>query len=190
MKTGRLEAFSDGVLAIIITIMVLQMRLPVGSNFEALYSTLPTFMNYLGSFIYVGIYWNNHHHLFQATNKVSGQVLWSNLNLLFWLSLLPFATAWMGENNFEKQPVAFYGFILLMVAIAYKILTYFIVKSEGKQSKISKAIGRDYKGTVSILLYVLAIGVSFLLPLLSNIVYFMVALVWLIPDKRIVKSLN
>lgn len=190
MKTGRLEAFSDGVLAIIITIMVLEIKIPEGLSFYALKPILPIFLTYLGSFIYLGIYWNNHHHLFQATNKVNGNILWANLNLLFWLSLFPFVTGWMGENHFEKNPVALYGIVLLLAAIAYKILTYFVVKSEGKESMIAKAVQKDRKGNGSILLYAIAVAASFFQPLISISIYIIVAIIWFIPDKRIEKHLK
>ncbi len=189
MKTGRLEAFSDGVLAIVITIMVLEFKVPKGGSFETLKPLFPIFLTYLGSFVYLGIYWNNHHHLMQVVNKVNGNILWANLNLLFWLSLFPFVTGWMGENHFEKPPVALYGIILLLAAIAYKILTYYVIKSEGKLSLVSKALGRDRKGYISILIYVFGVIISFIYPIISICLYLAVAIIWLIPDKRIEKKL-
>ena len=190
MKTGRLEAFSDGVLAIVITIMVLEMKVPKGGDFEALKPLLPLFLTYLGSFIYLGIYWNNHHHLMQIANKVNGKILWANLNLLFWLSLFPFVTGWMGENHFEKSPVALYGVVLLLAAIAYRILAYYVIKSEGKSSHVSKALGKDSKGIISILIYLIGVAVSFVNPIVSIILYISVAIIWLIPDKRIEKQIK
>lgn len=190
MKTGRLEAFSDGVLAIIITIMVLELKIPDGYSFEILKPTLPVFLTYLGSFIYVGIYWNNHHHLFQVTEKVTGRILWSNLNLLFWLSLFPFVTGWMGNNHFEKDPVTLYGIVLLLAAISFKILIKSIIKSEGENSVACKAYKKDFKGTLSIVLYLIAVLISFLYPIISIGIYILVALIWLIPDTRVEKILN
>lgn len=185
MKTSRLEAFSDGVLAIVITIMVLELKVPEGASFKALAPSLPIFLTYLFSFIYVGIYWNNHHHLMQTVTKVNGTILWANLNLLFWLSLFPFVTGWMGENHFQQNPVALYGIVLLMAALAYRILAYFVVKSEGENSRIGKAIGNDRKGNVSIILYLLGVIVSFVYPVLAISMYILVAVMWFIPDRRI-----
>jgi uncharacterized membrane protein len=190
MKTGRLEAFSDGVLAIVITIMVLEMKVPEGAGFATLKPVLPIFLTYLFSFIYLGIYWNNHHHLMQAVNKVNGKILWANLNLLFWLSLFPFVTGWVGENHFERNPMALYGIVLLMAAIAYKILAFFVIQNEGKDSTIGKAFGKDHKGNISILLYILGVSLSFFLPIIGVAVYVLVAFIWFIPDKRIEQTLE
>lgn len=190
MGANRLEAFSDGVLAIIITIMVLELKVPHGSEIEVLYPLLPGFLSYLLSFIYVGIYWNNHHHLLHTVKRISGSVLWANLNLLFWLSLFPFATGWMGENHFSPLPTAFYGFILLMAAIAYYVLQKTIIVADGHSSVLRKAIGSDWKGKLSPVLYLVAIGASFKMNSLAQIIYVSVALIWLIPDKRIEKVIN
>jgi uncharacterized membrane protein len=185
MTTNRLEAFSDGVLAIIITIMVLEMKVPEGDDFSTLLPILPVFLTYLGSFIYVGIYWNNHHHLMHATEKVNGKILWANLHLLFWLSLFPLVTGWMGENHFEKNPVALYGLVLMMAAIAFKILSYLVIKANGAASVLAIAYKKDYKGNMSIIAYLLGVIVSFFIPLISILLYITVAVIWLIPDKRI-----
>ena len=190
MKKGRLEAFSDGVLAIVITIMVLELKIPHGGSFESLKPLMPVFLSYLGSFVYIAIYWNNHHHLMQIVNNVNGKILWANLNLLFWLSLLPFVTGWMGENNFEENPVALYGIVLLLAAIAFKILVYNIIKSEGKESLASQSIGKDRKGSVSILMYIIGVLISFKYPIVSIGLYILVAIIWLIPDSRIEKKLK
>lgn len=185
MKTSRLEAFSDGVLAIIITIMVLEMKIPEGTSWESLHPVLPVFLTFLGSFIYLGIYWNNHHHLMHATQKVNGKILWANLNLLFWLSLFPFVTGYMGENHFEKIPVALYGMVLLMAAIAFRILVYFIIKNEGKESTLAKAFEKGKKENYSILFYAIAVGLSFWVPIVSLLIYIGVGIIWVIPDRRI-----
>ena len=190
MKKGRMEAFSDGVLAIIITIMVLEMKVPHGVNLASLKPLIPVIVSYVISFIYLGIYWNNHHHLMHTVVHVSGGVLWANLHLLFWLSLVPFVTGWMGENNFAKIPVAMYGVVLLMAAIAYYILQSRILKEHGKQSILAKAIGKDLKGKISPILYVAAIISSFFNSLIAGGIYILVALIWLIPDKRIEKIFN
>lgn len=190
MKTGRLEAFSDGVLAIIITIMVLEMKVPEGYSFEALKPILPVILTYVLSFIYVGIYWNNHHHLFQAVKKANGKILWANLNLLFWLSLFPFATGWMGENHFEAPPTAMYGTVLLMTALAFKIMVYCVVKNEGKNSSIGRVYSNDKRMNISLLLYFSGIVVSFFLPIISLVIYLAVALMWIVPDSRIEKTLR
>jgi len=190
MTTNRLEAFSDGVLAIIITIMVLEMKVPEGANFSILAPIIPVFLTYLGSFIYVGIYWNNHHHLMHATEKVNGKVLWANLHLLFWLSLFPFVTGWMGENHFEKNPVALYGLVLMMAAIAYKILSYSVIKANGASSVLAIAYKKDYKLYLSLVLYIIGVLLSFFTPLISIVLYIAVAIMWLIPDKRIERLLN
>jgi uncharacterized membrane protein len=185
MGKGRLEAFSDGVLAIIITIMVLELKVPHGSGIDVLVPMLPNFLSYVLSFIYVGIYWNNHHHLLHTIRNVSGGVLWSNLNLLFWLSLFPFATGWMGENHFEPLPTALYGVVLFMAAIAYYILQRCIIATDGCSSVLRKAIGADWKGKLSPILYLAAIGLSFVFHWAAQALYVAVALIWLVPDKRI-----
>jgi uncharacterized membrane protein len=189
MNKGRLEAFSDGVIAIIITIMVLELKVPHGEWFEALKPVAPTLLMYLLSFVYVGIYWNNHHHMLHACGKVSGSILWANLHLLFWLSLVPFATEWMGENHFTAAPTAFYGFVLFMSAVAYLILQGLIICVEGTSSVLKEAVGRDWKGKTSMVLYVVAIVSAFWLPLVSHVIYVLVALMWLIPDRRIERTL-
>ena len=185
MGKTRLEAFSDGVLAIIITIMVLEMRVPHGENLMALKPLLPVFVSYVLSFIYIGIYWNNHHHMLHVTQHVSGGVLWANLHLLFWLSLVPFVTAWMGENHFAAAPLALYGVVLFMAAIAYFILQRAIIAKHGVDSVLSVAIGKNIKGKLSILLYAIAIPVAFVAQWLAGTLYILVALIWLIPDRRI-----
>lgn len=185
MKTTRLEAFSDGVLAIIITIMVLELKVPHGSSADLLIPLLPHFLSYLMSFIYLGIYWNNHHHMLHTVSRVTGGILWANLHLLFWLSLVPMTTGWMGENLFTKSPTAFYGFVLLMAAIAYSILQHVIIRTQGPGSILAQAVGRDLKGKVSVFLYAAAIALAFVIPGLSDAIYVMVAVLWLIPDRRI-----
>jgi uncharacterized membrane protein len=190
MGKGRLEAFSDGVIAIIITIMVLEMKVPHDDRLDSLLPLLPVFLSYVLSFIYVGIYWNNHHHMMYASSKVSGRILWANLNLLFWLSLFPFATGWMGENHFASAPTALYGVVLLMAAIAYKVLQQTVIASEGPASLLKKAVGRDWKGNISPILYVTAIGISFLWQWVAQAIYLMVALLWLVPDRRIERALQ
>ena len=190
MAKGRLEAFSDGVIAIIITIMVLEMKVPRGENVQALRPLLPIFLSYVLSFLYVGIYWNNHHHMLQASRRVSGPMLWANLHLLFWLSLFPFATGWMGENHFAGAPSALYGGVLLMAAIAYWILQTVIIASEGPGSLLKKAVGSDWKGKLSPLLYVAAIGASQWSSWAAQAIYVWVALLWLIPDRRIEHALR
>ena len=189
MGKSRLEAFSDGVLAVIITIMVLEMKAPHGEQFAALAPVVPAFLSYVLSFLYVGIYWNNHHHMFQAARRVSGGVLWANLHLLFWLSLLPFATAWMGENHFAALPTAGYGVVLLMAAVAYALLQH-LVAIEGPQSLLRRALGADWKGRASPLLYLLGIAASFALPALAQALYAFVALRWLVPDRRIERMVD
>ena len=188
MGKGRLEAFSDGVLAIIITIMVLEMKVPHGETLQDLAPLIPIFFSYLLSFIYIGIYWNNHHHLMQIVHKVSGAVLWSNIHLLFWLSLVPFATAWMGENHFSKWPVILYGFVLLMAALAYYILAHCLITVHGKDSTLAQAIGKDKKGIISISLYLTGIGLAFINSSIGFSIYVVVAIIWFIPDKRIEKK--
>lgn len=190
MGKNRLEAFSDGVLAIIITIMVLEMKVPHSADFSALKPLFPVLMSYVLSFIYVGIYWNNHHHLLYTTPRVSGSMLWANLHLLFWLSLIPFVTGWMGENHFAPVPTALYGVILLMAAIAYLILQKTIIASNGKDSVLANAIGSDIKGKLSGLIYVIAIATAFFNSWLAQFCYIFVALMWLLPDKRIEKRLS
>ena len=190
METNRLEAFSDGVMAIIITIMVLELKLPRGSDLAALQPLLPVFSSYVLSFTYVGIYWNNHHHLFHSTKRVSAGILWANLHLLFWLSLFPFATAWMGENRVAPTPTAIYGVVLLMAAIAYYVLQSAIIARQGRDSLLAAALGRDWKGKLSPVLYLAAIPLSFVSPWISNALYAFVALLWLIPDRRIERVLE
>lgn len=185
MRKNRLEAFSDGVIAIIITIMVLELKVPHGHNFFDLRPLIPKFISYILSFLYLAIYWNNHHHMLHTVKHVSGGILWSNIHLLFWLSLIPFTTAWMGENNFETIPMALYGIVLLMTAIAYYVLQNLIIKNHGKESILSKAIGKDYKGKVSPILYTLAIASCWISPWLAGSIYFLVTFIWLIPDRRI-----
>ena len=189
MHKGRLEAFSDGVLAIIITIMVLELRAPHGADASALRPLLPVFLSYVLSFVYIGIYWNNHHHMFQAADRVSGAVLWANLHLLFWLSLFPFVTDWMGENRFAPVPTALYGGVLLMAAIAYFILQTAIIARQGEGSVLARAVGRDLKGKASPALYAVAVAAAFFRPWLSQAIYVLVALVWLVPDRRIERAL-
>jgi len=190
MHKSRLEAFSDGVLAIIITIMVLEIKVPHGDTVDTLRPLLPVLSSYVLSFIYVGIYWNNHHHLFQAARKVNGRVLWANLHLLFWLSLLPFASGWMGENHFAALPVALYGAVLLMAGLAYWLLSRAIIQADGPDSLLAKAIGRDWKGNASVALYLLAIPLTFLHEWIAEAIYVGVALLWLIPDRRIERALQ
>jgi TMEM175 potassium channel family protein len=190
MKTTRLEAFSDGVLAIIITIMVLELKVPHGVELAALNPLLPRLLSYVLSFIYVGIYWNNHHHLFQATEQVTGGILWANLHLLFWLSLFPFTTGWMGENGLAAIPTAVYGFVLLMAAIAYVILEHAIIAKEGRDSLVAQAVGREWKGKLSLVLYVAAIPLAFVSSWIASGLYAFAALLWLIPDRRIERQLE
>ena len=187
MNKNRLEAFSDGVLAIIITIMVLELKVPEGFDYTALKPLFPKFLSYILSFIYVGIYWNNHHHMMHTVRQVTGGILWANLHLLFWLSLVPFVTAWIGENNFAPFPMMLYGIILLMAAVAYFLLQYLILKNHGPNSVLSKAIGNDLKGKISPILYLIGIISANFSTLISRLMYILVALIWLIPDKRIEK---
>lgn len=187
MTKNRLEAFSDGVLAIIITIMVLELKVPHTPDINALQPLIPVLLSYVLSFLYIGIYWNNHHHLLHAAKKVNGGILWANLHLLFWLSLFPFVTGWMGENHFEQTPTLIYGTILLLAAIAYYILQTLIVKTLEKDSLLIKAIGKDIKGKASPILYLTAILLVFVSPLITQCIYVLVALIWLVPDKRIEK---
>jgi uncharacterized membrane protein len=188
MGKGRLEAFSDGVLAIIITIMVLELKVPHGTDWAALQKLSPTFLSYVLSFVYVGIYWNNHHHLLQATRQIKGPILWANSHLLFWLSLIPFVTGWMGENHFAQLPVAMYGVVLLMSAVAFKLLIHLLLKSNGPDSELAKALGNDFKGTISPILYSVAIALSFWNRWLALGIYVLVAIIWFIPDSRIEKT--
>jgi len=189
MTKNRLEAFSDGVLAIIITIMVLELKVPHSSELSALQPLLPVFLSYILSFIYVAIYWNNHHHVLHTIKKVNGGIMWANLHLLFWLSLFPFVTGWMGENNFALFPSAVYGLVLLMAAIAFYLLQLTILKLEGKDSLLAKAIGYDIKGKISPILYLAAIISVLINPLIAQSIYVLVALMWIIPDKRIERLL-
>jgi uncharacterized membrane protein len=184
-----MEAFSDGVLAIIITIMVLEMKVPHGDDFAALRPLLPVFLTYVLSFIYLGIYWNNHHHMLHVTQHVSGAILWANLHLLFWLSLFPFVTGWMGENHFTVLPTALYGVVLLMAAVAYWILQQTIIARHGGESLLAKAVGRDLKGKLSPVLYVIAIIAAFIAPWVAGALYVLVAVLWLVPDRRIERAL-
>lgn len=190
MNKTRLEAFSDGVLAIIITIMILEIKVPHGHEFTDLKPLIPKFLSYVLSFIYVGIYWNNHHYLIHSLTKVNGKILWANLHLLFWLSLIPVATGWMGEHNFAKASMTLYGVVLLLSSIAYFILQRIIIISEGENSIIAKAIGKDFKGNVSSILYIVGIVFSFYNEWISGAAYFIVAMSWLIPDKRIGRVFN
>src|SRR5438270_12571849 len=190
MSTGRLEAFSDGVIAIIITIMVLELKVPHGGRLKDLMPLAPIFLSYVLSFIYVGIYWNNHHHMFQAVTVVNGAMLWANLHLLFWLSLFPFTTWWMGENHFTAVPTALYGVVLFMAAIAYYLLQQAIIRAQGKDSILREAIGRDWKGKLSPVLYILAIIASMRSSWIAQAIFLTAALIWLIPDRRIEKRLT
>ncbi|MFN8244153.1 MAG: TMEM175 family protein [Ferruginibacter sp.] len=190
MGKGRLEAFSDGVLAIIITIMVLELKVPHGEDMKALQPLIPVLLSYILSFINIGIYWNNHHHMLHAVHRVNGSVLWANLHLLFWLSLFPFATAWMGENHFTTWPVAAYGFVSLMAGIAYYMLAHCLINIHGKESTIGRALGSDRKGVLSVLIYGLGIGLSFVHPWLGLGSYILVACIWFIPDRRIEKKIS
>ena len=189
MSQGRLEAFSDGVIAIIITIMVLEMKVPHGADLAALRPLIPAFLSYVLSFTFVGIYWNNHHHLLHATRHVNGRILWANLHLLFWLSLIPFVTHWMGETHFAAWPVALYGAVMLFAGFAYYLLTRALVAHHGKGSTIATAVGRDFKGKVSLVIYLVAISLAFENAWISCALYVLVAVIWLIPDRRIEKTL-
>ena len=189
MSKGRLEAFSDGVIAIIITIMVLELQVPHGDDLASLQPVLPVFLRYLLSFVYLGIYWNNHHHMLHTTKTVSGGILWANLHLLFWLSLVPFTTGWMGENHFAAAPPALYGVVLLLAAIAYYLLQRTIIARQGKDSLLAAAVGRDLKGKISPLLYAIAIPSAFWSQWIAGGLYVLVALIWLIPDRRIERIL-
>lgn len=190
MRTNRLEAFSDAVLAIIITIMVLELKVPHGASWAALKPVLPPFLTYAMSFVYLAIYWNNHHHMLHATTHINGKILWANLHLLFWLSLVPFVTGWMGNNHFAAVPSALYGVVLLMAAIAYLVLQRAIVADQGPASKLAFAVGKDIKGKLSMVLYVLAISLAFVHQSIAHGLYVLVALMWLIPDRRIESRLR
>jgi len=185
MSKGRLEAFSDGVLAIIITIMVLELRAPHEASVEALRPLVPEFLSYLLSFVFLGIYWNNHHHLFQAVRQVNGQVLWANMHLLFWLSLVPFVTAWLGRTEFAAWPAAAYGVVMLMAGFAYYLLAHALIAHHGRESVLAKALGSDFKGKISVVLYAIAIPSAFVHPLIACGLYVLVAVIWLVPDRRI-----
>ena len=189
MGKGRLEAFSDGVLAIIITIMVLELKVPHGDDLAALAPLLPVFLSYLLSFVYVGIYWNNHHHLLHAAHRVTGTILWANLHLLFWLSLIPFVTGWMGENHFSALPTALYGGVMLMAAVAYYLLQTAILRGDGARSLLAQALGCDWKGKLSPVLYLIAIPTAFTAEWIADVLYVLVALIWLVPDRRIERAL-
>ena len=189
MTKSRLEAFSDGVIAILITIMVLELRVPHGTDFVALEPLLPIFLTYVLSFVLLGIYWNNHHHLRHATKHVTGGVMWANLHLLFWLSLLPFVTGWMGENHFAPLPTAAYGGVCLMAAVSWTILQAFIIRADGPESHLARAVGNDMKGKLSLIAYVLAVPLAFVHQSISHVLYVAVALIWLIPDRRIESTL-
>ena len=190
MNKERLTAFSDGVIAVIITIMVLEMKVPHGSGLAALWPLAPVFVSYVLSFVYVGIYWNNHHHLLHAVRSIDGRILWANLHLLFWLSLIPFCSGWMGENHFETMPVALYGVVLLMCGIAYYILSRLLIAHHGRESSLAMALGSDLKGIVSVLLYIVAIPLAFFSPPAAFAIYALVAAIWFIPDRRIEKVLK
>ena len=189
MKKGRLEAFTDGVVAIIITIMVLELKVPHGDSLQALVPLLPVFLSYILSFVYIGIYWNNHHHMLYVVDSINGSVLWANLNLLFWLSLIPFATAWMGDNHFTKWPVVLYGTVLIMSGIAYSILSWMLIRCSGRHSALAEAVGNDWKGKVSLVIYAVAITLAFVNPRISVCLYITVAIVWFIPDTRIERKI-
>ena len=189
MGKGRLEAFSDGVLAILITIMVLELKVPHGEDLASLVPLIPKLLSYVLSFAYLAIYWNNHHHMLHVTHRVTGSILWANMHLLFWLSLIPFATGWMGENRFAPVPTAVYGVPLLMAAIAYWILMQTILRAEGQDSVLARAVKADLKGKGSIVLYVAALGLAFVNPVIARAIYVLVALIWIIPDRRIERAL-
>jgi uncharacterized membrane protein len=190
MHKNRLEAFSDGVLAIVITVMLLEMKVPSGADPGALRPILPLFLSYVLSFLYVGIYWNNHHHMMHAASAIDGAVLWANLHLLFWLSLLPFATGWMGENHFAPLPTALYGVVLLCAAVAYSILAHTLVAAGGADSRLRRALGRDVKGNLSVAVYAVGIALSFAAQWAAQLLYLAVALLWLIPDRRMARVID
>jgi len=190
MGKARLEAFSDGVIAILITILVLELKVPHGTDLAALRPLVSVFLTYVMSFVYLGIYWNNHHHLLHATTRIDGKVLWANMHLLFWLSLVPFTTGWMGENHYDATPTAGYGVVLLFAGVAYFVLARAIIAAQGPDGKLARAVGRDVKGRVSMVLYAVAIGLAFVRPWLAHVLYIGVALMWLVPDRRIEKKLS
>jgi uncharacterized membrane protein len=189
MHKGRLEAFSDGVIAVIITIMVLEMKVPHGTDAAALLPLIPVFLSYVLSFVFVAIYWNNHHHMLQVVRHVSGPILWANLHLLFWLSLVPFVTGWMGENHFAQLPVVLYGVVLLCTACAYTILVVVLIAHDGKDSVLARAMGRDLKGKISIVIYIAAIALAFVHAWIACALYVLVAMIWLVPDRRIERTI-
>jgi uncharacterized membrane protein len=189
MSTGRMEAFSDGVLAIVITVMVLELPTPHGATWGALHDALPVLLSYVLSFVYIGIYWSNHHHMLQVTDRVTGLILWANLHLLFWLSLVPFTTAWMGENHFAATPAAAYGLVLLAAAVAYYALQEAIIRDQGPASRLARAVGHDRKGRMSPFLYATAVGLSFVDRWLAVAIYVGVALMWLVPDRRVERTM-
>ena len=190
MSKGRLEAFSDGVIAVLITIMVLELRVPHGTDWETARPLLPVFLTYVLSYVFLGIYWNNHHHMLHATDRINGAILWANLHLLFWLSLVPFTTGWMGENHFAPLPSAVYGGVLLMAGIAYLVLQTAIIRHQGPHSKLKAAVGHDIKGKISAVLYAVAIPLAFVHQLIADAIYVFVALMWLVPDRRIETTFN
>ena len=190
MKKGRLEAFSDAVIAILMTIMVLELKIPHGADLESIRPLLPVFLTYVLSFIYLGIYWNNHHHMFHATERINGKILWANMLLLFWLSLIPFTTGWMGENHFAPLPTAVYGVVLLLAAVSYTILQTLIIAHQGEHSTLAEAVGKDRKGKLSMVLYIVAIPMAFVNQWISDGIYVLVALIWLVPDRRIESKLD
>ncbi|MFN0116862.1 MAG: TMEM175 family protein [Elusimicrobiota bacterium] len=190
MTKSRMEAFSDGVLAIIITIMVLEMKVPHGTELGTLVPLIPVFLSYVLSFVFVGIYWNNHHHMLQAVKQVNGGILWANMHMLFWLSLIPFTTAWMGENHFAQYPVVLYGLNHLLAGVAYYILARMLVSTHGKDSVIATALGADLKGKISLVIYIVAVPITFVNSWISLTLYILVAIMWLVPDRRIEKGLS
>jgi TMEM175 potassium channel family protein len=190
MSKGRLEAFSDGVIAVLITIMVLELKVPHGNGWETVEPLMPAFLTYVLSFVFLGIYWNNHHHMLHATDRTNGVILWANLHLLFWLSLVPVTTGWMGENHFAPLPTAVYGGVLLMAGIAFLILQTAIIRDQGPHSKLKAAVGHDIKGKISAVLYAVAIPLAFVHQLIADAIYVLVALIWLVPDRRIETRLN
>jgi uncharacterized membrane protein len=190
MSTGRMEAFSDGVIAILITVMVLELPVPHGTRWSDLHDALPVLLSYVLSFVYLGIYWNNHHHMLQATDRVTGGILWANLHLLFWLSLVPFTTSWLGENHLAAVPAAVYGIVLLAAALAYYLLQTLIIRDQGEGSLVRTAVGRDLKGKLSPVLYLVGIGLSYVAALLGILVYAGLALMWLVPDRRIERTMQ
>jgi uncharacterized membrane protein len=190
MGKARLEAFSDGVIAVIITIMVLELKVPHGTGWETLRPLLPIFLTYVLSFVMLAIYWNNHHHMLHATDRITGGIMWANLHLLFWLSLVPFVTGWMGENHFAALPTAFYGFVLLMAGIAYTIMEFLIIRDQGPHSKLAAAVGNEFKGKLSAALYAISIPLAFVHELISDAIFVFVALMWLVPDRRIERTIQ